>query len=330
MSSNSSSSSSSDLNLSPHEFSRIITNPDFIPQLSEVFDDPNPHNLLRYYSFISLTIDQLERELERSRIEQEVVFNGLFEYPRVRTRLQPIIRQSRHQRQVRHRFHPYGRTPSPPRTPSDDNSVSPPSNTPSSVPILPEEALARIPSPEIPSPDSGSPRSYHTAIDDLPGSKSNPILVGDEEESGSKQRPIEIADDDEDLCEGCEGEHQFKDCTREYKFDQELKKFIPISEGESLFAPRYIPDPERIKEDEDDDQSVCPRCHQVGHEHDDCDTPMRTFETCPVCQWTKQEICDHYDVTPAWTKRVQTNLDKREEQIQRRLEAMKETPDGKE
>ena len=220
------------LYLSSHELSRMVTHPEFVFPLARMFtNDPLPSAVLRYYGFISQTIDNLEREEERCRQEQETVFEALISNSNFRTRIQPIIRRFR-EHHVPHRFHPYGRTPSPPRTSSSPNSVSPPSEA-SSIQILPEEALAQIPTPGNNSPVS----SYCTAIDELPGTKWNPIMVVDDEEHGTKQNPIVISDGDDDLnCDGCGGEHQFQDCTREYLFNREKEEFVLIPEGESPFG----------------------------------------------------------------------------------------------
>ena len=69
-------------------------------------------------------------------------------------KVEPIIQRYR---QLTPRYHPYGRTPSPPGTPSDNNDINLPSNT---------------------------------AIDEEIGSKQNPIIIPDDEEThiGTFQR----------------------------------------------------------------------------------------------------------------------------------------------
>ena len=62
-------------------------------------------------------------------------------------KVEPIIQRYR---QLTPRYHPYGRTPSPPGTPSDNNNINLPSNT---------------------------------AIDEEIGSKRNPIIIPDDEEA---------------------------------------------------------------------------------------------------------------------------------------------------
>ena len=49
----------------------------------------------------------------------------------------------------------------------------------------------------------------------------------------------------------------------------------------------------------------CTRCNQRGHDYEDCDTPIRVSPPCPICRWTRQQTCDHYLITPAWTRRQQ-------------------------
>jgi hypothetical protein len=54
--------------------------------------------------------------------------------------------------------------------------------------------------------DHDSQGSYYTALDDIPGSKRSPII---------------ILDDDNKDCEGCEGGHEFRGCTKGYMVDEE-------------------------------------------------------------------------------------------------------------
>ena len=59
------------------------------------------------------------------------------------------------------------------------------------------------------------------------------------------------------------------------------------------------------------DKDVCARCNQQGHQREDCDTPMRSFQHCPICAWTKQASCTHVDTSLAWLKELRTNFEKR-------------------
>ena len=52
----------------------------------------------------------------------------------------------------------------------------------------------------------------------------------------------------------------------------------------------------------------CPHCHQEGHAREDCDALIRSFDKCDTCTFFHQEVCEHYDVTPAWVKRQKTRL----------------------
>ena len=61
------------------------------------------------------------------------------------------------------------------------------------------------------------------------------------------------------------------------------------------------------------DRAICSRCNQLGHLQEDCDTLMRTLTThCDACNWTKQDECDHYDVSPAWIRRQQLQIEQRD------------------
>jgi hypothetical protein len=60
-----------------------------------------------------------------------------------------------------------------------------------------------------------------------------------------------------------------------------------------------------------DEEDPCTRCKQQGHQHEDCGTPMRSFQDCEVCAWTRQAQCTHIDVSPAWFKELKTNFEKK-------------------
>jgi hypothetical protein len=60
-----------------------------------------------------------------------------------------------------------------------------------------------------------------------------------------------------------------------------------------------------------DDKDECSRCQQQGHQFKDCGTPMRSFQHCEICAWTKQKTCDHIDVPPAWLRELKANIDKK-------------------
>ena len=183
---------SDSMNLSPFELARIVTNPRLLHHIADSFEtDPLMTAILRHYAFLSDTIDELERNLERHRREQEFTFDILNNDQDFLARIEPMVKRFRRQSRTRH--HPYRRSSSPPRTPSDNNSINPPI-TVLSLHILPETALARLPSSNTSSPVL----SYCTAIDEIPGSKWNPIAVEDDEEHevGSRQNPIVISSDE--------------------------------------------------------------------------------------------------------------------------------------
>ena len=173
--------------------------------------------ILRHSTFLSDTIDELERNLERHRREQEFTFDILNNDQDFLAQIEPMVKRFRRQPRTRH--HLYRRSPSPPRTPSDDNSINPPTTVPS-LHILPETALAQFPSSNTSSPVL----SYCMAVDEIPRSKWNPITVEDDEEheAGSRQNPIVISNDETDdppktqddiVCQRCkQAGHVRNDC----------------------------------------------------------------------------------------------------------------------
>jgi hypothetical protein len=46
-----------------------------------------------------------------------------------------------------------------------------------------------------------------------------------------------------------------------------------------------------------------------------CNTLMRSFTNCLLCEWTNQQECDHYDFTPEWIHRQQELIDRREQEM---------------
>jgi hypothetical protein len=89
---------------------------------------------------------------------------------------------------------------------------------------------------------------------------------------GSSQNPIEIESDSED--------DQYEIFARTYRRE---------------FSPRFRP--------------TCERCGLIGHNTADCDTPLRTFAHCSLCEWLgkKQRLCEHVDMSPAAFKRLRGN-----------------------
>ena len=71
-----------------------------------------------------------------------------------------------------------------------------------------------------------------------------------------------------------------------------------------------------VIEEDDDDDLICTRCKRYGHIQDDCDTNIRTFEHCEICEWKgkPQEDCKCVDFpNPAWVKRTQKAIEERDE-----------------
>ena len=182
------------LHISPHEFSRLITDQELTPTVFTTFiTEPTHFATLRYYSYVTRTIDRLEKELEIHRREQLLVFDKLFDSQSFRERIQPIVRT--HRRRISGiRYHPYSQSLAPPRTPSCDHSIAPPSRTPSSIQIRPEEALARIATSDNSGPLSVNGKS----IDERIGSRENPIVIPDDEEHDRRQESVVVSKGEEE------------------------------------------------------------------------------------------------------------------------------------
>jgi len=209
-----------------------------IQELSDLCEDENLHPLLdraftkghvsttnlRQFTFISHSIQKMEKELLRFKLERAALFDDLMDSQRFVRNMSPILR---HHRRPRSGNHPYRRHSS--------------SSSPRSVVILPEEvdALHLPPTSESPTTTTDSLPSYFTACEEL-GTRRNPIVIESE-----------------------------------------------------------------------DDVEVCARCHQPGHTSRHCNTLMRSFTNCLLCEWTNQQECDHYDFTPEWIHRQQEMIDHR-------------------
>ena len=64
---------------SPQELSHLITDPYINDQVDRKFkNEPTSSTILRYYTFISHSIAELEEELERHQQEQEILYDNLF------------------------------------------------------------------------------------------------------------------------------------------------------------------------------------------------------------------------------------------------------------
>ena len=77
---------------SPQELSDIFSDEYTLEKIERKFRRrPNDHALLRYYNFLSITVDELELSLERAQMERESIHNHLFESRKFYTRIRPLI-----------------------------------------------------------------------------------------------------------------------------------------------------------------------------------------------------------------------------------------------
>ena len=100
---------------SPQELSSLITDPYTNEQIDRKFRSKLTSSaILRYYTFISHSIVQLEDELERHQQEREILYNNLFASRTFKYKIRPIVEEYRHRRAMRRSIHhPYGRGISP-------------------------------------------------------------------------------------------------------------------------------------------------------------------------------------------------------------------------
>ena len=186
--------------LSPDELSRLIIETDLAYPIARAFaSKPTSTAVLRNYAFLSRSIDGLELDLERHRLEQQALFTYLMESRTFQTKIQPIVHQYRRRNgHTRYRYHPYDRTPSP------ADSIDPPHNI---------DDLYREANQLLHRHSGGSSlESYCTAIDETLGSKWNPIVVDHDHRQveGSRENPIVISNDEKkERCEECGEEHGF-------------------------------------------------------------------------------------------------------------------------
>lgn len=233
-SNNDNSSTASSPIISPHEFSRLITDPEMTRSVARTFASrPTSTAVLRYYFFLSRSIDRLDQELERHRHERNTIFGHLFEKRSFRMKIQPIIQRYRHLASRTHRgYHPYSHSPSPPDTsltnnpPSIDNRPTGSDTSPTpidnnNIDPLSQEGIRGYVSVEVhDQSNDDSLNSYYTAIDETlgqPGSERNPIVISDDEEVQHRRRSL-----NEIRCAICnEYGHFIVDCTKEYPIDDE-------------------------------------------------------------------------------------------------------------
>ena len=98
---------------SPQELSNLITDPYTNEQVDRKFrSKPTSSAILRYYTFISHSIAQLEDELERHQQEREILYDNLFASRTFKYKIRPIVEEYRHRRAMRRSIHhPYGDAP---------------------------------------------------------------------------------------------------------------------------------------------------------------------------------------------------------------------------
>lgn len=55
---------------------------------------------------------------------------------------------------------------------------------------------------------------------------------------------------------------------------------------------------------------TCTRCRQTGHIRMNCDTLMRSFTHCEICDWRtgQQDNCHHYDMSPVDFQRLRGTI----------------------
>jgi hypothetical protein len=164
------------MSLSSDEFAQMILHSDMTEQLSATFtDDPVVTIALRYYCFLSETIERLERDLLRQRIEQQDLFGHLIRKRRFQQRIAPlVVAYRRPSREERYRYHPYSHTPSPILTPSDADAYN--------NEVLPS---TRATSP----PPSPKNRSSGSSSQEEVGTKRNPITIEDDEPLNTEWQP---------------------------------------------------------------------------------------------------------------------------------------------
>ena len=159
--------------LTPQGLSVLIANPDMVQALHDTFPTGSTINAdLQNYSFISETIEILEKELERHQQQRERIFNHLTNNWDFHHGMRPIL-ATYECRTSYLPYHPYTHTPSPHSSSSNLNN-EPTSSNSKEIPRLP---LYPFPvwHPPCRQPSSNSLSSYQSAIDEPLGSKWNQL-----------------------------------------------------------------------------------------------------------------------------------------------------------
>lgn len=75
---------------------------------------------------------------------------------------------------------------------------------------------------------------------------------------------------------------------------------------------KYNPGPAYVRSESNRPRfhPVCERCGIIGHDIWDCDTPLRSFIYCSICDWKgkSQRDCNHIDLSPAAFKKLQGDI----------------------
>ena len=209
---------------SPQELSNLITDPYTNEQVDRKFrNKPTSSAILRYYTFISHSITQLEEELERHQQEREILYNNLFTSRTFKYKIRPIVEEYRHRRAMRRSIHhPYGCRASP-STSSTESSLSseefPPlrasspkkecTATPSPINSLSHKQILRAMSIEI----------HQHSDNNSFGSKEHPIVVEDTNEENTSPPPSRLQKGKGVLCARCDQVgHRREDCDTPLKF----------------------------------------------------------------------------------------------------------------
>ena len=203
------------LQLSPKELAKFLLIPLVPEQVAPLFQHQPSFTLgLRNFLFISQTITNLERELERQLREQHILFDSMQDSG-LEPIIEPLIQKHRRERYPR-RNHPYSRPTCTTKSPS------PPSHSSKETYYPPTSPSSRIvndllqPSPsiiDINKSESLSLSSFHSCNEFPLGSHRNPIVINDE------------------TCEGCTEDHDILDCSYDYRLVGE--KYIPIRPSET-------------------------------------------------------------------------------------------------
>ena len=250
--------------------------------------------VLRYYQHLSISITHLEEELDRHKDERRVLWEGLAQDRSFQRRFRPVVQEYRHQRALRKRgYHPYRDENDTLYAPYHSNNAS---NDDIHLEFMQHHRPA-TPDPKQEPEDIGVP----IKLEDCDATANFPPdyeLDGRDDDGGQG-------------CTGCQGDHDFYECPREYVFDEEKQEYQPILDGQNPFAPRYIPDTSPSPSpDAKGKQVPCQRCFRVGHKRLECDEPIRSSSFCDTCAWKKtpQEDCTHVDPSPAFVERSLDNI----------------------